>query len=115
MIEYQKKIITSLPVTEIWNDGGIISKKKVKHLLISDINELLHKYPEAELAIADGGHKFYFIKKEDKFNVWKKELKNRIVETNEFYLEEFPGEYCYVASLWKKDDNGLIILFEMHH
>jgi hypothetical protein len=53
------------------------------------------------------------------YQFWKDEVKPHLVEPEAaergFRLEEWPGEYCYVATEWGDEDQGIVIRLETYH
>ena len=56
---------------------------------------------------------------EDCYQFWKLEVKVRLVEPDKdggvFRLEDFPGEYCFIASEWRDGAEASVILLEKYH
>ncbi|MBN8048969.1 MULTISPECIES: hypothetical protein [Paraclostridium] len=62
-----------------------------------------------------------WVSKSEAFDFWKNEVEMRVVplEIECIYLEDYPGEYCYVPIKYKnnKDENDLTcyIKLDMYH
>lgn len=48
------------------------------------------------------------------FHFWKDEVKPHLANAN-VLPDEFPGSYCYFASLWKSAEATPIVVLEKHH
>jgi hypothetical protein len=80
-----------------------------------EIVDLLRE--EASFVVADVGHPLRWIQVADRFTFWKKEVQPHLAppDTVGFYPDDYPGEYCYVASLWKCGSSAAVILLEKLH
>jgi hypothetical protein len=70
-----------------------------------------------EFYVADVGHPLLRIDVTKCFDFWQNEVKAHLVDDPEcgFSLENFPGEYAYLASEWSGQIQTPIILLEKHH
>jgi len=95
---------------------------KVKDIGINEIKELL-RTQDVIFVVDNIGIELKIIPKSDSYNFWKYDVKMRIVEPENaekgFSLENYPDEYCYLASKWKNsyDCNDLTtyILLQVSH
>ncbi len=112
------RIVTRLPLTELWDANGTIAAVKVRTLGVKQIAEKLRS-GTIQFVIADCGHPLIWTSGEERFDFWRKEVKSRIVEptaaANGFMIESFPDAYCYVAFEWFVAGMPPVILLEMHH
>lgn len=114
-MENEKKIVTQIPLTNLWTDAENVIAKREKYLTASDIQEFLKKYP-VEFVVADVGQKLNWISYDKSFDFWKKELKPHLANNiNKIDLACFPGNYAYVASEWTGEIQTPIILLEKYH
>jgi hypothetical protein len=54
---------------------------------------------------------------DDRFAFWKTEVRWRLVapDADGFHLDDYPGNYCYVATMWKRSSTAAVIVLEKHH
>ena len=67
------------------------------------------------LAVAIIGRPIRWFEGDAAFAEWKSELRDRIAETEAFYLEDFPGERAYVVTEWLAHDGDVVVVFEQYH
>ena len=81
----------------------------------ADIVQLLRD--GTSFVIAEAGEPLRWISEGDRFDFWKTEVKRRLVapDAGGFYLDDYPGQYCYVAALWHGVPSGSVIVLEKHH
>ena len=71
-----------------------------------------------QFVVANGGGPLRWISIADRFTFWKDEVKPRVVpaDAEGFFLEDYPGEYCYLATEWTRSVAGpTVVLLECHH
>jgi hypothetical protein len=71
-----------------------------------------------QFIVANGGSHLRWIPVDERFTFWKGEVKVRLVpaDVEKFYLGDYPGEYCYVATEWRRSPGqSTIVLLECHH
>ena len=109
------KIVTEIPVKEIWDNDLLVSKVRRRYLKEKDIRELLRQ-GNVQFIVAKVGYKLKWISENECFSFWKKDVKIHLADPNKkHFLEDFPGEYFYFASEWESKSVNSIILLEMHH
>ena len=110
-----QRVVTSLPLTELWDSKGSLDAHRAEYLGEAGIVRLLQD--GSSFVIADGGKALQWISEDDRFDFWKTEVKCRLVppESDGFYLDDFPGNYCYVATMWMRASATPIIVLEKHH
>ena len=86
-----KRIVTTLPLQELWDDRGAIPAQKIRDLSRADIRELLRLGP-VQFVVADLGEK----------------------PSSDIYLDEMPHQYAYSASEWNFDEGSVVILERFH-
>ncbi len=107
--------VSKMPLVELWNESGVVAAQKVRELGSSEIVSLL-RAGKVRFVVADVGHHLQWIAPERCYEFWKSEVKMRLAQPEaEIYLEDFPGEYCYVASQWKPDVGAPIVLLMKSH
>ncbi len=112
----RERIINRTPVERLYDDDGDINAHRERYVSTDDLEAILKKYP-VEFYVADLGTPLRRIAAERCYDFWKSEVKSHLApEPDEgFCLEDFPGEYAYVASEWTGEIQTPIILREKHH
>jgi hypothetical protein len=107
-----QRIVTRLPIEELWNSSGPISTIKVRDLDAEQIRELL-RTAQVRIIVAELGAPLKWIPNSETYDFWKQECKPRLADPDaQVSLEDFPGEYCYFASEWEAYDGAIIVLLE---
>lgn len=107
--------VSQMPLAELWDDNGVIAAKKVRDLDSSEIVSML-RAGRVRFVVADIGHHLQWISVEDCYEFWKSEVKMHLAQPDaKICLEDFPGEYCYVASQWGDDLAEPIVLLAKSH
>jgi hypothetical protein len=111
-----QRIVTRIPVEELWRDDGSSITLRGESLNADDITTLLHISP-VEFVVADVGLPLCWVKGDDSYGFWKNEVKAHIAEPQgEWSLDNFPESYYYIASQWKVDGQLVpAVLLERHH
>ena len=71
-----------------------------------------------QFVVANVGEPLRWISIDNRFTFWKDEVKPRVApaDAERFFLEDFPGEYCYVATEWTRSVAGpTVVLLECLH
>ena len=111
----EQKLITHLPVEQIWAGQRLVSTIKVRDLVASDIVDLLRS-DVVRFVIADVGKPFAWVPNNERYDFWKDEVKAHLAAPeSKVYLEDFPDEYCYFVSEWKSYNGETIILLSKSH
>ena len=109
------RLVSQMPLAELWNEHGVIPAERMRELGSSDIASML-RAGKVRFVIADIGHHLEWVSVEDSFRFWKSEVKRHLAQPDhKTYLEDFPGEYCYFASEWKTDLGEPIVLLSRAH
>lgn len=108
------KIVTRLPLQELWGDGGFVTTARGRFLTVDDIAGLLRSGP-VHFVVADVGAAPTWIPTENCFVFWKTEVKPHLSAVSRACLEAFPDNYCYFASEWSKRDAATIVVLEKQH
>ena len=110
-----QKVISRLPVEELWAGQRLVSTIKVRDLNASDIADLLRS-GVIRFVVADVGKPYEWIPTNERYDFWEDEVKAHLaVPESKAYLEDFPDEYCYFASEWKSYNGETIILLSKSH
>jgi hypothetical protein len=109
------KIITRMPLLELWREDGFTTTSRGRSLTGDDITNLL-RAGLVQFVVADVGAPPRWIQLHDCYQFWKEEVKPHLAAGSKAVLDEFPGSYCYFASEW---DNGVdaqpIVVLEKSH
>lgn len=108
------RIVVQIPLTELWNDSGVVTSSKKRQLRRNEISELL-RTGRVRFVMADCGDPLKWIDPVNCFDFWKTEAKPRVVEPDEFFWGDFPDQQCYVASEWADGGSLPIVLLEKFH
>jgi hypothetical protein len=108
--------VTRLPVERLSDDKGEIEANRERFLSKEALREMLRRNP-VEFVIADVGRPLKHVEVGKCYDFWKSEAEAHIVPDPDlgFRLEDFPGEYAYVASEWCGQIQAPIVLLEKHH
>jgi hypothetical protein len=114
-VDTAHKIVTQTPLTELWNSEGPLDARRAENLGEADIKRLLRD--GSSFVIAETGQPLRWISEGDRFAFWKTEVKCRLVspDADGFHLDDYPGNYCYVAAMWKCASTAAVIVLEKHH
>ncbi len=108
------KIVTRLPLGELWRDNGFTTTSRGASLTEGGITSLLRAGP-VQFVVVDVGVSPFWIPLGDCYRFWKEEAKPHLGESGA-RLEDFPNGYCYFASNWNGDDQGPpIVVLEKEH
>ena len=110
-----QKIVTQLPLSELWVGSRLISTIKCRDLDSAAVVELLRAQP-VRFVVADVGKPLDWIPNNETYDFWKTEARDHLAKNDgPNYLETFPGGYCYFASEWKSYEGDKIILLSKAH
>jgi hypothetical protein len=114
-MDNSNRIVTKIPLSEIWKcDQDIVSNRK-HYLNEEEINKIL-KISKVDFILADVGLHLHWVGTELCFDIWNNEIKNHLANYNEhIILENFPDNYAYLASEWTSKSHIPIILLEKIH
>ncbi len=115
MNDFRNKIVSQIPLTEIWTETGEIFTMRKGYLDAVEIKAILREH-KLEMVVADIGQKLKWINPEVQFTFWKSELKPHLCsDAGKIDIQNFPGEYAYLASEWVGRTGLLLILIEKYH
>jgi hypothetical protein len=109
-----KRVVTSLPLHELWSTGGVIEAEFCEHLTREHLRELLAS-ASAIFVVADVGHPLRWIPQSETCSFWKTNARDRVADPSGFRLSDFPRELAYVASRWASRDGRTLVVLECHH
>jgi hypothetical protein len=110
------RIVTRLPLERLWDDDGDIAAQRERYLSRPLLREMLRQHP-VEFYVADIGRPLRRIDVESCYQFWKSEAAANVVDEPDagFSLEDFPGQFAYVASGWSGEIQTPIVLLEKQH
>jgi hypothetical protein len=101
LMDFKLRIVTELPLKELWKDDGSACTRRIRYLTANDITELLRNSP-VEFVIADVGQPLRWILPEKCYEFWKTDVRLHLASPeNRVSLDDFPDAYCYFASEWE--------------
>ena len=103
-----------MPLTELWNDSGILADKRVRNLDRSTLLELVQSGP-VRFVVADPGLKLEWIPTEERFQFWKAVKPQTADPEKRIRRESFPNDTCYIASEWRGRSGQCLVQLEKHH
>lgn len=109
------RVVTALPLTELWNSGGSIDATRQSDLSFEAIRTLIGSGP-IRFVVADVGLPLRWVAPEECLAFWKREVAMRIADASSpIELAAFPGEYCYLASQWAAEASPPIVALQRVH
>jgi hypothetical protein len=109
------RIVTRLPLQELWRDDGFITSSRDRWLTDHDITSSLRAGP-VQFVVVNVGESPCWIQIDDCYEFWKEEAKTHLAVPNQgAQLDGFPGSYCYFASEWQGGAEHPIVVLEKHH
>lgn len=108
------RVVTQLPLRELWRDDGFSITTWGKSLTFDDVRQFLAS-GTVQFVVADVGVAPRWIPLSECFDFWKNEAKARLASDTKAVLNEFSGGYCYFASQWAGETTAPIVLLEKSH
>ena len=108
------RIVISTPLTELWDDSGTLSARRLRYLNADEITDMLQS-TAFRFAIANVGEKLSWLDESDCFKFWKSEVKEHLCSMEPCFTESYSGEYFYYASEWLIEPDRKVVLLEKHH
>jgi hypothetical protein len=109
------RIITRLPLDELWRDDGFFSAERGAPLAADDIRALLRAGP-VHFVVADVGKQPQWIPPRESYRCWKGEVQPHLAAPDSpVYVEHFPDSYAYFAIHYGEDAGIPIIVLEKSH
>jgi hypothetical protein len=114
-MDFARRIVAGTPLPELWNSNGLLDARRAENVGETDIAQLLRD--GSSFVVAEAGLPLRWISRGDRFAFWNTEVKCRLVaaDADEFRFDDYPGNYCYVATLWKGASSASVIVLERHH
>jgi hypothetical protein len=114
-MEITKKIVTEIPLTQLWTPQRVLEAERVAYLTRQDIKQLL-KVQSVTFVVANVGEPLRWINPADCYSFWQNEVESHIADNVEHIdVDSFPEEYVYVASKWNNSGQIPIVLLEKFH
>ena len=115
-MEIRNRVITQLPLKELWRDNGFSAFSRGRQLTSDDIVAMLRVSP-VQFVVADVGAKPRWIELSACFDFWKQEVKPHFCDAGAAaILERYPGDYCYFGSEWgTSGGTSPIVVLEKRH
>ena len=108
-----QRIVTRLPLAELWDDAGPLSAAEVRDLAAEDIRDLLRAGP-VRFAVANVGSPLRWVPATECFQFWKAEVQSRVAGASAD-LDDFTGGYCYFASEWGPVEGPPVVVLAVAH
>ena len=113
-MDITQRIVTRLPLQELWNDQGSSSKHRIRDLSLDDLQVMLSS-GTVQFVVVNVGHRPQWLSKKDCYRLWKSTIRPHLAEpTSKVFLEDFLGEYYYRAFEWLFDSENIVVLEEQH-
>ncbi|MBX9583898.1 MAG: hypothetical protein K2X87_26665 [Gemmataceae bacterium] len=108
--------VTRMPLDELWDDAGRLPLTRRREVGSAEVADLLRGGP-VRFAVADLARPLTWVPVGECYRFWKDEVKPRLVEppVERFRLEDYPGEYCYLAAEWGGDGSFPVVVLETMH
>jgi len=109
------KVVTKLPLTDLWNEREIVHASRGRSLSQDDISGLLRLGP-VQFVVASVGEKLRWIDPADCYEFWRNEAKPHLATPQApTRLDDFPASYFFRASEWHTGHSIPILVLEKSH
>ena len=107
--------VTKIPLEILWTSETELESQRINYLTPTNIRDLL-KQGEVYFIIADVGQKLLWIQPAECYEFWKSEVEKHVaINLDNINLEDFPGNYAYIASKWTSYAHIPVVLLEKIH
>ena len=114
-VDAKLRIVTHLPLRELWQDDGLKTTARIRSLTEDDIRSL-RRSGKIQFVVVDVGAVARWIQPNKCFQFWKNEAQPHLAREARVILEELPDRYCYFASQWDGGDPASpIVVLEKQH
>jgi hypothetical protein len=112
-VDPKRRVVTRLPLEELWNDDGVIAARRARDL--DAVRNALRLGTEA--AVANVGDPLRWLRGRELFDWWKAEAAPRLLdpEVAAWRLEQLPDQRGWLASEWTVLNGGSVLAFEALH
>lgn len=109
------RVVSSLPLRELWDDSGPLVARSSGYASLGQVRDIVSSSP-VTFVLADAGMALVWIPARETFRFWKTQARFRIATPGEpIRLEDFPGQYAYLASIWELSDGKVVVALERQH
>ena len=112
------RIVTRLPLAELWTERGPVAATRERSLGRAEVKALLQAGP-VQFVVADTGRPLRWVPLEERFVFWKADARSHVISNPHHPIDiyTYPEGYAYLASAWVPDDvDSLpIVLLERYH
>ena len=108
------RVVVSLPLAELWKESGPVPARRERWLGREHIRSLLRAGP-VWFVVADCGAKLRWVAPAESFALWKSDVRDHVCAGDAWSLEDYSGEYCYVASEWRLASGETAVVLEKSH
>jgi len=114
-VDVSLKIVTHLPIRELWRKDGFTTTSRGRSLSKNEITQLLQA-GTVQFAVVDVGLPPLWIAINDCYRFWRDEAKSHLPSAgSKVVLSQQPDGYCYFASEWDSETTAPIVVLEKHH
>lgn len=108
-----ESIVVKWPTSTLMDAAG----KTLVHRADLDAEEAAQRLTLGRCAtgIVDVGRPIRWVKPEERFTLWKRELKSRLAGKGAFRLEDYPEGRAYTASSWTTPEGQEVLILFAHH
>jgi len=110
------RVVTKLALQELWDNTTNLGLQRGASLGIAEVLASL-KAIGPRVALADVGKPLEWLRTPSERKWGFKELSSHLVPPSrrDFRLEEFPGGYAFVATIWEAEGLEPVLLLEKYH
>jgi hypothetical protein len=111
------RIITSLPLREVWDETGVVVATEPEgDLSAHEIRRLLRLGP-LHFVVADVGKPPRWVPLEEAFAFWRSEVHPRLADpsANTFDPSLLPDARCYLATRWRWGGGTPLVVLRAFH
>ncbi len=109
------RVVTHLPLVELWNEMGSVPSTRERDLDAAGIRQMLRVRP-VRFVIAELDKPLRWLATSECFQFWTSELRDHVCSGVRYYLDDYPGAYCYAASEWQlSGSREPVVVLERHH
>jgi hypothetical protein len=76
MVDPSQRIVTCIPLTNLWDEKGQLNAHRVRRARRKEISQLLRI--GSTFVVSDVGHPLRWIPEQDRFTFWKTEVRDRL-------------------------------------
>jgi hypothetical protein len=111
-LRVDQRVVTKIPLTELWNDTGTIVGDRIRHLDDNSLSELI-RTSSVRFVVADCGLKLDWIPAEKRFD--NGSTSGIADPVKPIFLKNFPHKTAFIASEWRGPAGECLILLERYH